>query len=157
MKKFASILLCMSVFMTLNIQAQGDHQHRKGPGPMNEQIKAERVAFFTDKIGLTVDEAQSFWALYNEMDKKKMDLFEEKAGIMHRFTKDGEAPQEKEAGKLLDRLVVINKQEAELYSEYDARFRKILSNEKVIKMYVAEFQFRNVLLQKMRGKRPENK
>jgi hypothetical protein len=140
----------MSVFLTLNIQAQ-DRQWRKGQ--MNEQLKAERVAYFTSTIALTVEEAQTFWPLYNEMDKKKTDLFEERAGIMHRFMKEDEAPQEKEAGKLLDRLVAINKQEAELNAEYDARFRKILPNEKVIKMYVAEFQFRNVLLQKMRNKK----
>lgn len=154
MKKTVNILLFTGLLCLLKVQAQ-DNRFRRDR-LMNEDLKTERVAFFTEKIGLTVEEAQAFWPLYNEMDRKKTALFDERVDIMHRIMEKPEM-NEKENGKQLDRLVVLLQQEAELYADYDARFRKILPNSKVIKIYIAEFQFRTHLLQKMRVKKPEKK
>ncbi|MDR1668251.1 MAG: hypothetical protein LBS03_11280 [Bacteroidales bacterium] len=158
MKKTISILLCAGLLCLLQVQvqAQDEHPRRKKLIIMDEQLKTERVAFLTEKIGLTVEEAQTFWPLYNEMDGKKTALFDERADIMHRIMEKQET-DEKNNGKLLDRLVVLLQQEADLYANYDARFRKILPNSKVIKIYVAEFQFRTHLLVKMREKKIERK
>jgi hypothetical protein len=119
-----------------------------------EQIQAERVAFFTKTMGLTVEEAQVFWPLYNEMEKKTIELFNERSGIIWRFSSETDKLSDKETAKLLDRLVELRQKEGEISKEYFARLRKVLPDNKVMKLHVAEFQFRNFLLQKMsnRGK-----
>ena len=33
---------------------------------IRERIKAQRVAFITDRLSLTPDEAQKFWPIYNQ-------------------------------------------------------------------------------------------
>jgi Spy/CpxP family protein refolding chaperone len=120
-----------------------------------EQVQVERIAYFTEKIGLTSAEAQLFWPIYNEMDKKRTALFEERASIMQKFMKDADKLNDKQINEQLNRLVTIQQQETALPAEYDAQFRKVLPSRKVMNLYVAEMEFRNYLLQKMRERRPE--
>ena len=119
-----------------------------------DQVQVERIAYFTEKIGLTPAEAQVFWPIYNEMDNKRTALFEERAEIMHKFMNTNNM-SDKQIDEQLNRLVVIQQQEMALPAEYDAKFRKALSSRKVMNLYVAEMGFRNYLLQKMRDRRPE--
>ncbi|MDR2038108.1 MAG: hypothetical protein LBQ60_09310 [Bacteroidales bacterium] len=153
MFRMISVLFCFCVYA--QVYAQGPDPSRRGPknDDRGEQFKVERIAYFTEKMGLTTEEAQSFWPIYNEMDEKKSKLFEERASIMRKFMHEQDQLPEKEVKKLLDRLVVIQEQESKIPVEYDAKFRKILSEQKVMKLYVAEMQFRNYLLQKMRNNR----
>ena len=41
---------------------------------MNERIKAQKIAFITEKLSLTSEEAQEFWPIYNEIEAKKETL-----------------------------------------------------------------------------------
>jgi len=119
-----------------------------------EQIQVERIAYFTEKIGLTAEEAQVFWPVYNEMDNKRTALFEERAAIIRKFMDDSSKMNDKQIEEHLNRLVAIQQQEMELPGEYDARFRKVLTARKVMNLYVAEMGFRNYLLQTMRNRPP---
>ena len=120
-----------------------------------EQVQVERIAYFTEKIGLTAAEAQQFWPIYNEMDNKRTALFEERAAIMQKFMSDADKLNEKQINEQLNRLVAIQQQEQALPAEYDAKFRKVLPARKVMNLYVAEMGFRNYLLQRMRDRRPD--
>ncbi len=153
---FISAILCFWTF--LQVDAQRPDLPRRGGPPnkeMAEKIQVERIAFFSEKIGLTTEEAQLFWPVYNEMDNKRTELFDEKASIVKRFINDGDNVSEKELTELLNRLVTVQQEEAKLPADYDPRFRKILSDKKVMKLYVAEMEFRNYLLQKVRVIRRE--
>ena len=118
------------------------------------QIQVERIAYYTEKIGLTAEEAQVFWPVYNEMDNKRTALFEEKAAIMQKFMNESAKMSDRQLDEQLNRLVAIQQQEAALPGEYDAKFRKVLPARKVMNLYVAEMGFRNYLLQTMRNRRP---
>jgi hypothetical protein len=120
-----------------------------------EQIQVERIAYFTEKIGLTAEEAQLFWPVFNEMDNKRTALFEERATIIQKFMNESAKMSDKQIEEHLNRLVAIQQQETALPAEYDARFRKVLPARKVMNLYVAEMGFRNYLLQTMRNRRPE--
>jgi len=119
------------------------------------ELLIERIAYFTEAIGLTPEEAQLFWPVYNEMDKKRTDLFEERASIIRKFMDESDKLNDKQIEEYLNRLVAIQQKEMALPAEYDARFRKVLPARKVMKLYVADMGFRNYLLQKMRNNRTE--
>ena len=119
-------------------------------GPAGERVQVERIAYLTEKIGLTPEEAQQFWPIYNEMDNKRTALFEERAMIMQRFTNNSDNLNERQITEQLNRLVAIQQQETALPAEYDVKFRKVLSSRKVMNLYVAEMGFRNYLLQNIR-------
>lgn len=154
---FVSAVLCIFVFLQADAQRNESLPPRRGGSAMNEQIQVERIAFFSEKIGLTTEEAQLFWPVYNEMDNKKTALFDEKASIIRRFMDEPDGIGEKELDELLSRLVVIQQQEAQMPAEYHTRFRKVLPARKVMNLYVAEMQFRTYLLQKMRGLRGDGR
>ena len=157
---FFSLILLF--FISLQVEAQG-----QGPGTPDrrfvyvrsgspgDQVQVERIAYFTEKIGLTPEEAQQFWPLYNEMDNKRTALFEERAAIIQRFVNNSDNMSDRQITEQLNRLVTIQQQESALPAEYDARFRKVLSSRKVMNLYVAEMGFRNFLLQSIRSERIE--
>lgn len=154
---FISILF---FFISLHIEAQGPGSPERRvfvhTRVVGEQINVERIAYFTEKIGLTAEEAQVFWPVYNEMDNKRTALFEERAAIIQKFMNESAKMSDRQIDEHLNRLVAIQQQEMLLPVEYDARFRKVLPTRKVMNLYVAEMGFRNYLLQTMRNRRPED-
>ena len=153
--------LILFFFISLHVEAQvpvGPPERRVmfyRSGAPGEQVQVERIAYFTEKIGLTPEEAQQFWPIYNEMDNKRTALFDERAAIIQRFVNQSDNLTERQITEQLNRLVAIQQQESALPTEYDARFRKVLSSRKVMNLYVAEMGFRNYLLQTIRYRRDD--
>lgn len=111
-----------------------------------EKIKAEKISFFTEKLNLTPSEAQVFWPVYNEFEKKRFDLQRD----IHDFER---IPDDKfdslsdaEIEKMMNNYINSFEQEAMLLKDYNKRFLKILPKVKVLKMYRTENQFRGHLL-----------
>jgi len=151
---FTSIILfCLSLLV--GAQGTGSPEIRFIRAQLSgEQIQVERIAYLTEKIGLTAEEAQLFWPVYNEMDNKRTALFEERAAIIQKFMNEPAKMNDRQIDEQLNRLVIIQQQEMALPGEYDAKFRKVLPARKVMNLYVAEMGFRNYLLQTMRNRRP---
>ena len=153
--------LIFSTILFFFILLQGEAQERRpdhrvfgrNNAILSEQVQIERIAYFTEQIGLTTEEAQLFWPIYNEMDKKRTALFEEKTAIIHKFMNESNSLSDKQIDEQLNRLKSIQQQEIALPTEYDAKIRKVLPTRKVMNLYVAEVGFRNYLLQKMRNRR----
>ena len=156
---YRSIIPIFLIFISLQIEAQvpGMPERRMviRKEITGEHVQVERIAYFTEKIGLTPEEAQLFWPIYNEMDNKRTTLFEERASIIRKFMDESTKMSDKQIDEQLNRLVAIQQQEMALPAEYDAKFRKVLPARKVMNLYVAEMGFRNYLLQRMRDVRNE--
>jgi len=126
-------------------------QERRGPSPeMLEKIKAEKISFFTSKLDLTSAEAQTFWPVYNEFEKKRYDLQKQ----IHEFDR---MPDEKitnlsesEIEKITNNYIGSFEKEALLLKEYNKRFLKILPKKKVLMMYRTENEFRSHLIREYR-------
>lgn len=132
-------------------------QERRGPSPeMFEKIKAEKISFFTSKLDLTPAEAQAFWPVYNEFEKKRFDMQRQ----IHQFER---MPDEKitslsenEIEKMTDNYISSFEKEALLLKEYNKQFLKILPKKKVLMMYRTENEFRSHLIREYkRGQKPE--
>ena len=143
-------LICISfltVFSFVVLSAQEKH----GPGPeMFEKIKAEKISFFTSKLDLTPAEAQAFWPVYNEYEKKKFDIQRK----IHDFER---MPDEKfaslsdsEIEKLTNSYIESFELEGNLRKEYQKQFMKILPLKKVLLMYRTENEFRSHLIREFR-------
>ena len=51
-----------------------------------EKVKALKVAYITEQLELTTDEAQKFWPIYNAFDENQSELRHEKMrAILDRF------------------------------------------------------------------------
>ena len=52
--------------------------------------------------------------------------------------------------ELLDKFIKLQQQDAGLLPSYQEKFIEVLPPKKVMKLYIAEIQFKNYLLQKLR-------
>ena len=116
-----------------------------------EEIKAQKVAFITERMNLTAAEAQKFWPLYNEMEAKKQELMRES----HQLRKDNKG-ENINYEQLNDARINAKIKEAELEKEYYLKFKTVLSAEKIYNLYKAEKDFQKELLGRIQRK-PEKK
>lgn len=115
-----------------------------------EKLKAEKVAYISNELSLSVKEAQQFWPLYNELNDKIDSIKEEKLIIMHQMRTSYKLEDESALEKLSDQYIELNLEEAVLKKSYHQQFKAILPIRKVMKYYRAEMNFKSVLIDKLR-------
>ena len=152
MKKLISILLAAGIAATAFAQPQDQAgKGRKGPGyPDHEKIKAERVAFITSEVGLTAEEAQAFWPVYNKIEEQQVELMKsERTAFMalNKALKDGEG----DVQKLLDDYLKAKAANVNLHVANAKDYKKVLSAEKVAKFFTCEEKFRRMQIGKLSG------
>ena len=141
MKRLTIIILLAIICLHANAQ-----ERRGGNPEMFEKIKAEKISFFTSKLDLTPSEAQAFWPVYNEFEKKRFDIQRQK----HKFERMPEEEFAKldEAGleKMTNDYINSFETEAQLLKDYNKQFMKVLPKKKVLMMYRTENEFRAHLI-----------
>ena len=116
------------------------------------EIQSQRVAFFTNEMSLTPEEAQTFWPLYNQYTEKKNKLVEEQKKTMKGFTEERVAAiTRSEAESIANAFVKLQQQENDLFQEYHKKFMAQLPAKKVLLMYKAEKDFMQNLLRHLKG------
>ncbi len=146
MKRLYSIII-LSLFFSLlssSIYAQKDDIN------VREQIQKEKIAFFTEKIGLTIEEAQQFWPVYNEYWNKKNELIDERKESMNYYLKHSDSMSNKELENIADQYVDYRYKKGQLLKEYHEKFKEILPIEKVMRIYMADYDFKSYLLKKLK-------
>ncbi len=147
MKLFITFIFALSLMMSgLHSNAQELDKASK-----EQQIKSQKIAFFTDKIGLTPEEAEKFWPIYNSYWNRKNKITAERKDRMTYFAENSEKMSEKEMFHYADKYINYEMQLAELLEEYHEKFKEILPIKKVMKIYMADYEFKAYLLKKIRG------
>ncbi|HUX54555.1 MAG TPA: hypothetical protein VMV56_09090 [Williamwhitmania sp.] len=121
-----------------------------------ELVKAQKIAFFTQKLNLTPDEAQRFWPVYNEYWSRKNIIIADRRETMAYCQKNLSRMSSKEIKAYADKYVGFQKKEADLLLEFNLKFQKVLPVEKVMKLYQADNDFKNWLLQQIKGGGKDN-
>ena len=134
MNKIITFIIAALLTTSVFAQKQGDQ----------DQIVSTKIAFFTTEIGLTPEEAQVFWPVYNK--------YWDEIQKAHKCTKDNlmniKAHDEKkdfsesQMKSLVKKYISSYINESKLQEKYFEEFSKILSTEKVAKLYIAEDNFR---------------
>lgn len=151
-KLYTTIIMATFCFLGLNAQDRRD----KSP-EMFEKIKAEKISFFTSKLDLSPAEAQAFWPIYNELEKKRFDIKRQ----IHEFERMPEDEfaklSDSEIEKLTNNYIGSFEKEALLLKEYNKQFLKILPKKKVLMMYRTENEFRSHLIREYKRGRDEKR
>jgi hypothetical protein len=151
MKKLYSAII-LAVFFSTSILAQ---EKRERNPEMFEKIKAEKISYFTDKLNLTPAEAQAFWPVYNEFEKKRFDIHRQIHDFERMHDEDIAKLSGAEIEKMTSNYIGSFEKEAVLLKEYNKRFQKILSNKKVLLLYRTENEFRSHLIREFRKNQKE--
>lgn len=118
-----------------------------------EQVQAQKVAFITAKLNLTAEEAQQFWPLYNEYQKKKGTVLKERKLLMEKLRNNTNTISEDEYEAYGDKYIELNLEESKLANEYHQKFKSVLKPSQVIILYKAENQFKQWLLKQIRNRK----
>jgi hypothetical protein len=131
-------------------------QEKHGPtNEMFEKIKAEKISFFTEKLSLTSTEAQAFWPVYNEFEKKRFDIQRQIHEFEHMPDEKFASLSDSDIDRMTNNYISSFEKEATLLKEYNKLFLKVLPKKKVLMMYRTENQFRGHLIREY--KRGQNK
>lgn len=140
-------LLMFACIMTLGLSAQENSTNQDDARKQRwEDMKAKRAAYYTEKIGLTSDEAQLFWPVFNELQEKKWKLHQQMSAQFRSDKKDDQGKPIINYDKVNNELIRIKVSEANLDKVYHEKFKKILNPEKLFRYYVAERDWANKLL-----------
>jgi len=116
----------------------------------HERIKAMKIAYITERIELTTDEAEKFWPVYNDYESRKINTHEELRKLHRYYAENQDNITEEKQVELLNKYIKLQKQDAELLTIYHDKFIEILPPDKVMKLYIAEVQFKSYLLRQLR-------
>ncbi|HNX54088.1 MAG TPA: hypothetical protein PLG33_02360 [Prolixibacteraceae bacterium] len=129
-------------------------QNRMSPDSnMFEKIKAQKISFFTEKLALTPSEAQAFWPVYNEFEKKRFDIQRQKHDFERMPDEKYDRLSDSEIETLTGNYIDSFEKEAMLLKEYNKQFLKVLPKKKVLLLYRTENEFRGHLIREYRGQK----
>ena len=122
-------------------------------GNWQEKIMSEKIAFITMELELTPEEAQVFWPVYNQIAKENQKL--QKAMMtayrtMKQALAEGTA-SDKDLDKMLDEYLAAKQAHKESGKGDVEKYRKVLPSKKVVKLYIAEENFRRHHINNMKG------
>ncbi|MBN2237222.1 MAG: hypothetical protein JW729_06655 [Bacteroidales bacterium] len=150
MKKI--ILLALSLWLSMSGIAQGMRNSKE----MQEKYRSQKIAFITDKMALTPEEAKVFWPLYKKLEDEKDALVNELQEFRSQFPEQEIDMTEQQAKEY---LMFLNKHHSamnKLIQEYQAKYLKVISAKKLLLLNDAENEFRRHLLREFRGGRGMN-
>lgn len=108
-----------------------------------EKVKSMKIAHITTEVGLTPEEAQAFWPVYNEMERTMMDAQSKVyKAYKEMVTAVSDKKSEEEIRKALHKYIEATKERDKMFATSVAKYEKILSDTKVAKLYIAEESFR---------------
>ena len=150
MKKFLNIispLLMVFLFTVAFTNNSFSQRNEKDKSRLREKLNSHKIAFLTDKVNLTEDEAEKFWPVYNAYEEEKKAIREDK--LVEALNAD---ISEKEAEKALNSILEIRARELELDKKYINKFKTVLPASKVVKLIKAEKEFKAKMVGKLKNK-----
>lgn len=150
MPNYIAVLLLFIVFWGVD----GYGQPGQGAGQWQErfrEMEAKRIAYITQEISLTPEEAQQFWPVYNEYTDKRNQMM-----IAHREQRvplrELHDMSEEQLREVADADIQNMEEMAALRREYHEKFKEILPLKKVVLLYHAERSFNRQLYREGHGR-----
>ena len=106
-------------------------------------MRAEKIAFLTTETGITPEEAQAFWPVYNQVNKERDEAMKKVFKTYRELEAAIEAGKpEKEIEKLLENYTEAQKAQREVDNKVAEQYKKVLPVDKVAKVFISEEKFR---------------
>ncbi len=144
------ILPILFILISVQVYSQGFREKK-------EQLKAMKIAFITDKLNLTPDEATKFWPILNEFEAKQEQIRRQKMkSFIDRMDEDDlDKMNEKDASALLSQMESTEEERHQMRKKFVISLKNILPSIKIIKLIKAEEEFKKTLLRQYKERRKE--
>ena len=136
-----------------NQGAVKQHQQEKKKYPSREELQSQKIAFFTQELDLTPEEAQKFWPVYNEAGKKLQAARKEINMCLkelHTALKSETPASDAEIKLLMGKYFKACEAEIETQSDNFEEIAKVIPIHKAAKTFSLEERFRVMLIKQLR-------
>lgn len=125
---------------------------KKGNHDWHQKIESEKIAYYTQAIGLTPEEAKLFWPVYDSIEKEQFALqkAERKAFFaLQEALKTGKSEAEIDA--LLKDYLKVGDANVDLHAKNVAKYQAVLPAAKVAKFFMAKENFRRHMFSSLKA------
>ena len=122
-------------------------------GPVRDRIKTLKVAFITERVGLTSEEAQQFWPIYNEHENTLEEIRRKERAELEVNIARAQDLSNTDSERLLDRLLELQSEKQKVDREFLSRLRTVIPAKKVLLLVKAEEDFKRQMIQEFRKRR----
>ena len=137
MKALAKIIfMCL---IAVSAAAQDDDLPQPVDKKGRDKIEAARIAYITDQLQLTPEEAEKFWPIYREFAERRKEIRKE----LRETSKNASGQSDEEAVK---QQLNAKQKELDLEKDYSGRLLKVISAQKLRSLPQAERRFRQMIL-----------
>ncbi len=116
-----------------------------------DKIEAARIAFITERLELTPEQAEKFWPLYreyqNQRESLRQEFMEARQGVQKQDL------TEEESKRLIELGLQFKDRETQLQRTYSERMARVISNRQILQLRKTEDDFRRMLLQRLERRR----
>jgi hypothetical protein len=140
----------LKLFLTLMILpafAQDDDLPAAQDPKVRDKIQAARVAYITDQLALTPEEAEKFWPIYREFSEKRKEIRQQLRDSKR--NPDPNKSTEQVEKELVDKQFDVKQKELNLEKDYSGRLLKVISAQKLRTLPDAERRFRQMILEQI--------
>ena len=143
MKKIIIIALVLLSTFKLSIAQTNDKK---------EKLQAAKIAFITQELNLSPEEAQKFWPVYNAYENESQALKKARKIELMNVSVNFETMPDADISKAIDNELNYQQQDLDLKRKYIGEFKKVLPIRKVAKLLRAEHQFKIKLIKEIQNK-----
>ncbi len=134
-------LLLLSVFLLGSVMTFGQS------GDALDKLNAAKIGLITQRLGLSPDQAEKFWPLYQEYAQKKKAIQYDITEIRKNYNRS--TTSEEETRKVLNQGQEIKQKKLNLEKEYSTKMLGVIDSKQLMSLNQAEGEFREMLLKRL--------
>ncbi|ALM21709.1 hypothetical protein AAT17_10940 [Nonlabens sp. MIC269] len=145
------IILAVLLISTTAIAQRGDRSNRE---ERENRIETLFIAYVTDKLELTTDEAAKFWPIYNEIKQERRALEKKKRALINEIDDNMQAMSDQQAQSYVNKVIALEK-EINLKS-FENRSKEIIAvigAKRFLLLKKSEVEFRRKMISEFKKKR----
>jgi hypothetical protein len=121
-----AVICALMFFLALPVVAQKGEKSNYD----KDKLESAKVAFITQRLDLSPEQAEKFWPTYNQHSKEKRSLMRE----INRLVKDEEGLTNEQASQLIAKRLELQQQILDLEKEFLKNIVKTISPVQAIKL-----------------------
>ena len=144
--KFSNLLHKPAILALILVWMLGAKVNAQSTPATREKVESMRIAFITERLNLTPEEAKQFWPIYNNY---RHDLAQLRRSYYPNTDEGSNSHLD------ADRQLEFEQKRVDLRRHYKAAFEDAIGKAKVNKLVNAEEDFKRLLIQTMRNRRQQ--
>jgi len=144
-------LTLILAFLLIFISSEAQKNQEINRAQKSGELEAARAAVITEKLGLTPEQAEKFWPVYNEFSDQRAALRKEYVEAKRAI--DPKNPNPEQQQKLVTLGLTIRQKELDLEKDYSVRLMGLITAQQMMRLHSAEKDFQMMVLQQLQQRR----